>query len=151
MLKTLVLALALVFVSTGAADAGYLWKGDTATRTYPCNDRDGLVSMTEAYVRSMEEGKAAYQALAESGGCILLPSPVGVILGERLGWWTLSNGLEVEVWETYRGGELFWGGYARDFGDHVTPYKPGDPDLALSDGLDELDLELEPTSIGQAI
>lgn len=136
MLKIIMLALILVFALSDTADAGYLWKGDTVLLAYPCRDPEGLTAMTEAGVRSTAEGNVAYQTLVESGRCIILPAAVEVVLGERLGQWTLANGMEVEVWEVYREGELFWGGYTRDFGDHDVPYQP--EDLSSSAAVDAL-------------
>ena len=60
MLKTLFIALALLFASVGTAGADYLWKGDTVLTKYPCGDIEALVGMTKAYVVSKPDGDAVY-------------------------------------------------------------------------------------------
>ncbi len=132
LLATLALVWALSF-QPATAVAGYLHPADVVHVKYPCNASDGVIAMTEAYTRSELEGDKALAALTKSGECMRLPSLVPVVLWERLGWWTLSNGLEVEVWEIRLNGKSFWAGYRRNSGSHPTPYKPNEP-KANNDG-----------------
>ncbi len=128
LLATLALVWSVSFFQPVTATAGYLHPADIVTVTYPCSASSGLVAMTKAYTRSKFEGDAAWYALEKSGECTTLPSSIPVVLWERLGWWTLASGLEVEVWEIRLNGESFWAGYHRNSGGHPTPYKPDEPE-----------------------
>ncbi len=124
MLKTFILALALLFVSTGTADAGYLWKGDIVHVRNLCSDKASLMELTEAYLVSASDGDATWTALKDTGRCSKIPELREYVLGERHGWWTLPSGLSVEAWEIFRDGTILWAGFVRNSGDHATPYKP---------------------------
>ena len=106
MLKNLLAALALAWALVAApslfspAEAGYYKEGDSVDVGPVCHELATYEAVAEAYVRSLPEGNAVWDAALNSNECVVIPfGNFKATMGRRMGSWALDNGDVMEVWE----------------------------------------------------
>ena len=129
MLRILVLTLALLFVPTGAADAGYLWKGDTVVVRRACHTSNMATSLADLYATGpTARANAAWKRAVELDLCVEMDRGMIGNLGKLLGRWAVfDTGKVMEVWGVVDAvGYVMYAMFNKDGGGlHETPYELG--------------------------
>ncbi len=132
MIRTLLATLALAWALSlqPAPAAAYFWKGDLVGVRSACWEHAAYAVVAEAYTRSTQEGLSAWDAAAESGACVQVPSDVSVVLGDLQSTWQMVDGRVAEIWESFDAdGYMMYIGLLKQayFGPHDMPYAPPKP------------------------